>query len=150
MPAKKKDKPPQLTPQPTWELLLTKTQLIHLRDLMSILLPPDGARTVSQVLAAGEARVVAETQLWADIAQLCRQAKIPINKQAPDFVVMVTGAPALDVVRIAEGPDEQEQAGPDGDPSALLDALQDALAEEQAEPEKKPAPKKKATKGKKP
>lgn len=146
----KKDKPPQLTPQPTWELRLTKTQLVHLRDLLSILLPPDGSRTVSQALAAAEARVVAETQLWSDVSQLCRKAKIPVNKEAPDFVVMTTGAPQLDVVRIMEDPYAEEQdATLDGDPSTLFQAVKEALEEPSAEPEKKPARKGKVAKGSK-
>jgi len=119
MPAKK-DKPIQLTPQPTWELLLTKVQLLHLRDVLSVLLPPDGSRTVSQALAASEQRSIAETQLWAEVSALCKSANIPLNKEAPDFVVMTTGAPILDVIRIADDMGEEEQLGPDGDPSALF------------------------------
>lgn len=172
MPAKK-DKPPQLTPQQTWPLVLNKTQLVHLRDLLSILLPPDGARTVSQALAAGESRVVAETQLWKDVSVICRKAKVPLNKEAPDFVIMSTGAPSLDVIRIAEDPDaeEEQQAGMDGDPSTLFAAGDEASLKDQltskvmevltaaaeagaaseppAEPKKKPAKRSKVAKGKK-
>ena len=53
MPAKKTETPP---PQPTWDLRLTTPELLHLRDLVSVLLPPNGEKTVSQMLAEGEGR----------------------------------------------------------------------------------------------
>jgi hypothetical protein len=81
---------------------------------------------------------------------LCKKAKIPVNKEAPDFVVMTTGAPQLDVVRIMEDPyAEEQEVTLDGDPSALFQAVKEALEEPTAEAEKKPARKGKVAKGKK-
>ena len=49
---KKEISEPEIKKHLTFELSLTKFELLHLRDLMSVLLPPDGGQTLSQSLAS--------------------------------------------------------------------------------------------------
>ena len=114
--------PPRIPPQPTWELRLTQLELLHLRDLFSILLPPEGKQTVSSALAEAEERGIIEARLWSKVSTACKSAKIPLDDGAPDFVVMMAGAPQLGIFKVnSEIPSEEEQqAGPDGDPSTLF------------------------------
>jgi hypothetical protein len=153
MPAKKTETPP---PQPTWDLRLTTPELLHLRDLVSVLLPPNGEKTVSQMLAEGEGRQFAETKLWKKLVELCRKAKLPLNDQAPDYVVMTVGAPTLAVIRIASE-DGGEEPGPEAgvrDPSELFthpgDDDDGGSPEPPRPPKKTPAKKSRGNKGKKP
>jgi hypothetical protein len=140
-------------PQPTWDLVLTKTELLHLRDVLSVLLPPDGTHTVSQALALNEDRPIAEGKLWRKVATLCRAAKLPTDDEAPDFVVMPAGAPTLGIMRVFNNEEpEPEQAGPDGDPSALFNHPGDdddgGAPEPPKPPKKTPRAKKVVAKGK--
>ena len=94
----------------TFELRLTKIELLHLRDLMSILSPPDLKTTVSQLLAESESRSLVETMLWKKIAASCEAAKLPLGDEAPDFVVAPTAAPPIGVFRMATDPAGEEAA----------------------------------------
>lgn len=93
----------------TFKLRLTKFELLHLRDLMSIVVPPDLTKTVSQVLADAETRSMVEAMLWKKLTNLCLDADIPMGDDAPDFVVAPTTAPPIGVFRMATDPNEQAQ-----------------------------------------
>jgi len=115
------DRPANLQPRPLWELKLTQLELLHLRDLFSILLPPEGKQTVSQVLALSEDRTLAETGLWSKLSGLCKSAGIPTDDEAPDFVVMMAGAPTLGIFKVDAQQEEEQPEAPAQDPSALFD-----------------------------
>lgn len=138
--AKKKvtDHLPNLQPRPTWELKLTLLELLHLRDLFSVILPPDGKQTVSSAIALGEERSISEAQLWSKVSGLCRQAKIPVDDAAPDFVVMMVGAPTLGVFKIMDDGNEPATEVPEADPSSVFNNLAGT-----ASPSPKDGPKKK-------
>jgi len=53
---KVEEREPEIKRQAVFELQLSRFELLHLRDLMSILLPPNGEQTLSQALAAVEDR----------------------------------------------------------------------------------------------
>lgn len=105
----------------THQLRLTRFELLHLRDLMTICLPPEGKQTVSEALSALENRQLIESQLWKKIAAACKEAELPLGDEAPDYVVATTGVPSLGVFHLASDPpmvgrpsddDDEEQGDP--------------------------------------
>lgn len=103
---------PEVKAVKKFDLSLTKFELIHLRDLFSILLPTDATQTVSQSLAVAEERDIIEKMLWDKVCKLCRSAKVPLNDEAPDFIATIIGPAPVGIVRIADEPSEQVQADP--------------------------------------
>jgi hypothetical protein len=146
--------PPRIPPQQTWELRFTQWELLHLRDLFSILLPPDGKQTVSSALAAAEERAVVEARVWSKVSAACKSAKIPLDEGAPDFIVMMSAAPTLGIFKIdAEvvPGTEAAQTVAAGDPSVLFthpgDTDDGGAPEPPKPPKKKPRRKRGAAKG---
>ena len=113
------DKDALLKPKRTFTLKLSLAELVHLRDLFSISLPVDLKTTVSRSLAVGQGRQVVETKLWNKIVNLCKEGLVPMDDEAPDFIVTVTAPPELGVFEVAadihpsdqlsEEEDEQEE-----------------------------------------
>ena len=93
----------------THVLRLSKYELVHLRDLFGISLPTDLSRTVSQALADHEERTLVEASLWKKIAQVCNEAEVPLEDEAPDFIVAPTNTPSIGVFQIAEKPDSHDE-----------------------------------------
>ena len=83
-------------------LELSRVELTHLRDLMSILLP-SGDRFVSQALADTENRVYDEQTLWLKVRALCQSDGINVDQSAPDFVVESLAPPMMGVVQVCMG-----------------------------------------------
>lgn len=111
---KKQDKKPKVHRQKTYSLTLTKFELLHVRDMLSVLLPPDGQQTLSQSLAELEGRTLIESMLWTKISSLCEEAGLPIDSEAPDYIIAPTSTPTLGVFHInhdLEGQGESEQTG---------------------------------------
>lgn len=101
--ATKKPQPvvePEIKKHATFELSLTKFELLHLRDLMGILLPPDGAQTVSQSLASAEDRSLIESMLWDKLVKLCKAAKLPMETEAPDYIIAPVAPPPMGVFQV--------------------------------------------------
>lgn len=92
-------------------LTLTRTELVHLRDLFSVVLPPDAKKTLSQALAEAENRTMNESILWNKIVDVCTAAKLPVGDAAPDYVVAPTAAPPLSVFQLSSDPDEDSGPG---------------------------------------
>lgn len=84
----------------TFELRLSMEELVHLRDIMSVLLPPDGSTTLSQSLAQAEKRVMVESKLWDKIVILCKHVDVPMGDDAPDYVIGMAGPPSLRVYQL--------------------------------------------------
>lgn len=82
-------------------LKLTNFELAHLRDLMSISLPPDISKTMSQALAEHEDRLLVEAFLWRKLTAVCLEAGVPMGDDSPDFIVAPSGTPPLSVYQIA-------------------------------------------------
>lgn len=100
------NKEKQLKKRKTFTLRLTKFELIHLRDLFSVSLPMDLKKTVSQALAEAEDRVFVETRMWNKVATACKEAELPLDDDAPDFVCAASSAPPVSVFRLAQEPNE--------------------------------------------
>ncbi len=90
----------------TFPLRLTKFELIHLRDLFSILTPPDAKTTVSQALANTANRQLIEAVLWKKVSALCTDADVAMNDDAPDFIIAPAGPPALAVFELSHDPNQ--------------------------------------------
>jgi hypothetical protein len=95
--SKEEEKEPVVRRQPVFELTLTKFELLHLRDMMGILLPPDGAQTLSQALAVSEDRTLTESKLWEKLSRLCVEAGLPVDAEAPDYIVAPIAPPPMGV-----------------------------------------------------
>jgi hypothetical protein len=93
----------------THELRLTKVELIHLRDLFSVVLPPDARKTMSQALAELEDRSVIESHLWSKVSDLCVAAGLPLDEEAPDYIVAPIAPPPMSVFPLSADSEEQEE-----------------------------------------
>lgn len=94
-------------------LSLSKLELIHLRDLMSVLLLP-GETSVSKSLAETERRTIQENLLWEKVVLSCKENDIPTENNAPDFVVGLSSAPPMEVMPL-NYPEEIEEENLDED-----------------------------------
>jgi hypothetical protein len=91
------------------ELRLTKFELLHVRDLFSVMMPTDLKKTISQSLAELESRSLIESALWKKISEACAAASIPMDEYAPDYVIAPVGPPALSVFHLASEPQGTEE-----------------------------------------
>lgn len=103
---------PKIRKCKTYELRLTKFELLHLRDLFGVLLSPEAKQTVSQALASAEERSTVEARLWQRVAAACKKANLPLDENAPDFIcaAIMTTAPSVSVFRISPEPNEQSSS----------------------------------------
>ncbi len=92
----------------TSSLQLTMHELVHIRDLMTIMLPPYGSRTVSASLADAEGRSCIDGSLWKKVSDLCELAGVPTGTSAPDYVISIVEAPTLSVIPINLGEEIEE------------------------------------------
>lgn len=97
--------------QKTFFLRLTKQELEHVRDMFSILLPLEMKDTVSQRLATLKGRGLIEAKLWQKIVKACSDASLPLDDDAPDFIVMAVSTPPIGVFELSK----DEQANSDDD-----------------------------------
>lgn len=91
----------------TFDLKLTTEELVHMRDLFTVALPPDLSVTVSQFLSQIEDRTLHEARLWHKISSLCEAAKVPLGPEAPDYVISPISVPAMGVFRMDANPDDE-------------------------------------------
>lgn len=108
--------PPEIKRRKTFSLRLNRFELLHLRDLFGVALPPDMKQTLSQALAASQDRTLVESKLWQKIAAACTEAELPMGDDAPDFVVAASAAPPVGVFELAHDPAapvEPEEEGKD-------------------------------------
>jgi len=110
---KKVNKEEKVKKQKTYEVKFTKQELVHIRDLFSVVIPPDTKKTLSQQLAELEDRVYVEDKLWAKLAALCEEAKIPIDDESPDYIIVPTAPPPMGIFQLSpdEADQEEESAG---------------------------------------
>lgn len=81
---------------------LTKTELVHVRDMLSILYPSESKRTISQTLADGESRLFEESNLWKKVASLCEEADLPVGDEAPDYAIVPIGHAPMGVFMLSD------------------------------------------------
>jgi len=111
---KKNEKKPKVRRQKTYDLTLTKFELLHIRDLFSMLLPPNGAQTVSQALAELEGRALIESMLWGKVSALCESAGLPTEAEAPDYIIAPVTSPSLGIFHVNHDLEEEETGGEEG------------------------------------
>jgi len=104
-------KNPKIHRQKTFDLTLTKHELLHVRDLMSLMLPPNGEKTVSQALAEVEERNLIESFLWEKVTKLCVSANLPLNNEAPDYIVAPIGPPPMGIFHVNHDMEQQTASG---------------------------------------
>lgn len=90
-----------------FSLNLTKLELVHLRDILSILYPTNSEKTISQALAEIENRTIEENILWNKVSSLCDSANIPIDSEAPDYVMLPVGPAPMGIFML--GQEEEQQ-----------------------------------------
>lgn len=118
----------------TFELHLSKFELVHLRDLFGVLLATDAKTTVSQALASVEDRQIVEAKLWQRIAAACQSAKVDLNDSAPDFIcAALVSPPPVGVFRISQEPNEGENQ--DSDEIDVFSDADDEIEDEADEDE---------------
>ena len=105
---KKQEKKPKVHRQKTYDLTLTKFELLHVRDLLSVLLPPNGEQTLSQALADLEGRKLIESLLWNKVTTLCDAAGLPVDNEAPDYIIAPVTTPALGIFHVNHDLDDGE------------------------------------------
>ena len=134
----------------TYTLKLTKFELTHIRDLFSIKLPPDLGTTVSQALAQAEERGMVEAALWQKIVGSCTEANVPLEDDAPDFIVAASAPPPIGVFQLAHEPNQgviSDDEGLEENDGIEVDVFSGGKQEEeQAAPVKRKKAKKKAKK----
>lgn len=99
----------------TIPLKLTRFELLHLRDMLSILLAAEMKQTISQALAQKQQRTLVEAKLWQKVSKACDVAGIPLEEDAPDYVVATASSPSIGVFELLhDGPEviEVEQSVP--------------------------------------
>jgi hypothetical protein len=93
-------------------LQLTRYQLLHLRDVMSVMLPSDMRETISQALAKVGNRSMVEQVLWNKIVRLCIEADVPVGDVVPDYIVSISAPATLGVFELQADP-QYEGDGPE-------------------------------------
>ena len=96
----------------TFKVKLTHGELVHLRDLFSILLPLEMKETLSQHLARAQDRVLVKAKLWAKLVDVCKAAELPLDDDAPDFVVTASGPPPIGVFELSHEHHQQPEPSP--------------------------------------
>lgn len=127
---KKEISEPEIKKHLTFELSLTKFELLHLRDLMSVLLPPDGGQTLSQSLASVEDRLLIESLLWTKVSNLCKRAKLPLDEEAPDYIVAPTSPPPMGVFQINQDLQSVSHTSQKTENAGFLPGEEDSVEEE--------------------
>lgn len=108
---------PEIKRRKTFTVRLTKFELLHLRDLFSVMLPSEMKETLSARLAQVQDRALIESKLWQKLVRVCNEAELPMDDDAPDFVVAQAAAPSIGVFELAHDPhppvEEEEEGGTD-------------------------------------
>jgi hypothetical protein len=119
---------PTIKHRKTYQVRFTKFELLHLRDLMSITLPPEGTQTVSGALAAVENRQLIENTLWKKVSDACKEVGLPTGEDAPDYVVAPSGMTPLGVFQLSSDPfastpeeNDDEDDAPEGGSENIFD-----------------------------
>lgn len=99
---------PEKRPEKMLALMLTAAELVHVRDLFSVILTTEMSSTVSQALASVGERPLVEAKLWQKVIAACKQRGIAVGDGAPDFVVAASTSPSVNVFEIPSDPIDSE------------------------------------------
>jgi hypothetical protein len=99
------------------KLLLSNSELIHLRNLMSVQFPSNNEEeTVSNLLAAHDGSTFVEKKLWNKVYQLCKKQNVAVGESAPDYIVVLTDMPKMTIVKSQPDDDYELQMLSEGLP----------------------------------
>jgi hypothetical protein len=85
-----------------FELTLTRSELLHIRDLMSVIIPSHEGLTVSEALAEAEGRTLIDVALWEKVSCACGIADLALEGDAPDYVISPTSIPMMGIFRVQD------------------------------------------------
>ena len=88
--------------QYVYDLELTAPELIHIRDLFSVI-SPDVTKTLSQKLSMANGMGIHEAKLWKKICIACLTAGIPVGAAAPDYLATDISQPKIDIFPLNKG-----------------------------------------------
>ncbi len=88
--------------QHVYGLELTAPELIHIRDLFSVI-SPDQTKTLSQKLSMANGMGIHEAKLWKKICIACLTAGIPVGAGAPDYLATDISQPKIDIFPLNKG-----------------------------------------------
>lgn len=103
--------------QKTFLVRLTRPELEHIRDLFSVILPTEMKDTISQKLATLKGCSLIEAKLWQKLVKACNDASLPLDDEAPDFVVTAISTPPIGVFELSK----EEQQADTSEKSSLFD-----------------------------
>jgi hypothetical protein len=86
------------------DLVLTHSQVEHIRDLLSVVINQETDMTLSEHLAKNFKRSRDERALWEKVVELCVIGKLAHGDDAPDFVIAAS-PPQIGIMMI--DPDEK-------------------------------------------
>lgn len=113
-----------IDPSKLFAIKLSRCELIHLRDILSIRLPPTFDVTLSEDLAQKTNRRMVEKTLWNKLGNACETANIALGDEAPDFVINISGPAPVNVFEVQLDPEVEEYV--EEDPNKLFSGKQDA------------------------
>lgn len=91
------------------DLMLSAAELVHLRDLFGIKIPPEMTTTLSECLAAQQQREMIETMLWQKIVAACERLGVAVGDTAPDFTILPTAPSPLAVFEVEQETGDDEE-----------------------------------------
>lgn len=95
----------------TFEVKLTKPELEHLRDVMSVLIPSDeDPISISVVLAKAKSSLEAEQLLWQKLVKVFETAEVDMEDDVPNYMVTPVTIPAMSICQVEFNCDDCEEA----------------------------------------
>jgi hypothetical protein len=85
---------------PSSTMKLSQLEVVHLRDLMSVLLTTSSTTTLSEQLAENENRRHVESRLWEKVCDACAELDVPLENEAPEYVIGLAATPQLNVYEL--------------------------------------------------
>jgi hypothetical protein len=82
------------------ELKLTRAELEHIRDMMSVMVAKTRTKTLSVLLSEHKNSTGQEARLWKKILELCDENSITVGKDAPDYLVGVINNPTFAMITL--------------------------------------------------
>lgn len=82
------------------ELKLTKAELEHIRDMLSVMVAKDRHKTLSMLLSEHKNTMAQEARLWRKVEEVCKENGVAIGAKAPDYLVGVLNKPKFAMITL--------------------------------------------------
>lgn len=100
MASKKKPLVSKIEANDTTVLNLSKAEVHHLRDVMSVILPSEEGTSMSVSLARVKNTLEVEHGLWEKIEAACDRVGLPHGDCVQDYAIIATSSPPLAVFAV--------------------------------------------------